>query len=381
MILKTAQFKKLANKILFAAEVDKNAANLELVTKDNFLYLNVTNKEYYVSIRYQLDEAEEFRATVDAALFLNLISGINTDTFELAAKNNNIIVKVGKSNYKLAMIYENDQLLTLPKIIITNKTVEMSISNEILQSILNVNGREIAKIKNKKINNVNPLQLVYYLDQDGAFTFTTGSCLNKFKLDQPIQIILTDRIVKLFKLFDEDPYFSCGHDIVYNDSVQTKISFETSDIYIAAIVNHDDKAITGIQGPYRATKQFIETTYDNHIVVAADILNAAITRIMQFTKNSISNADMTLLPAEVHLNNDEITIIDPQENTEVLVAENASYTNGEYIMKVNLPDLKSVLDSCKSEHITINCGNHRSVIIHRGNISNVIPELHPKASI
>jgi hypothetical protein len=47
-------------------------------------------------------------------------------------------------------------------------------------------------------------------------------------------------------------------------------------------------------------------------------------------------------------------------------------------MGVNLIDLKAVLDSCKNEHITMNCGNHKSIIICRANISNVIAETKAK---
>ena len=50
MIIKTKDFKEVATKILLAADLDTNAANLELVTRNSNLYLNVTNKEYYVAV-------------------------------------------------------------------------------------------------------------------------------------------------------------------------------------------------------------------------------------------------------------------------------------------------------------------------------------------
>ena len=136
MILNTKLFQESANKILIAAELDKTAANLEIVTKDNILYLNVTNKEYYVSVKYNIETSEDFRAVVDASLFLNLIYGISSETFEIIIKDNYILVKAGKSNYKLAMIYENDEIMTLPVLRLLNKTVEMTVDKDILHSIL-----------------------------------------------------------------------------------------------------------------------------------------------------------------------------------------------------------------------------------------------------
>ena len=103
MIIQTKTFQEAANKILLAVSTDKtNAANVELEAKDNVLYLRTTNKEFYVEIKFDLESAETFRAVVDANLFLNLISSITTDTFEITINENvtinTLLVKAGKSN-------------------------------------------------------------------------------------------------------------------------------------------------------------------------------------------------------------------------------------------------------------------------------------------
>ena len=98
MILKTKAFQEAANKILLAVGIDRAAGNLELAAKDNALFLRVTNREYYVAVKFDLEEPQNFRAVVDATLFLNLISGINTETFELTISSSNVIVKAGKSS-------------------------------------------------------------------------------------------------------------------------------------------------------------------------------------------------------------------------------------------------------------------------------------------
>ena len=373
MEIKVKEFKEVANKILLAADLDKTAANLEIYAKGTSLYLNVTNRaEYYVSVKFNLEQEADFRAVVDAALFLNLISGITTDTFDLSVDQTVVKVKAGKSNYKLAMIYDNDKLMDLPVIAIGNKTVEMSISNDILKSILNVNSKELLKVKNL---DVSELQRLYYIDENGCFTFTTGACLNSFTLEKPVKMLLTDEIVKLFKLFDEDVLFSLGYDQLPNSIVQTKATFETANVYVAAILPKDDSLLSTVQGPCMATKTYINTTYPNHLVLSVNALNAAISRLMLFTKNSIEHTNMLRVPATVVLTSGEMSITDRLGNTEVVVVENESYVEEGYTMVVNLADLKLVLDSCKDEHITLNCGNHKSIIIARGNINNLIPEV------
>ena len=132
MILKTKNFQEIVNNILVAVSIDKAAANLELAAKETALYLSVTNREWYCACKFDLENPTEFHAVVDASLFLNLISGITTETFEIQAKDTHIVVKAGKSTYKLAMIFENEHLMKLPVISLSNKTVEMTISKDIL---------------------------------------------------------------------------------------------------------------------------------------------------------------------------------------------------------------------------------------------------------
>lgn len=378
MILKTKTFQEAANKILVAVGLDRSAANLELAAKDNALYLRVTNREYYVAVKFDLQEPTDFRAVVDANLFLNLISGINTEEFELSIKDTHVAVKAGKSNYKLAMIYENDELMKLPIIKLDKDqvTVDMPIAQDILLSILNVNGKEIQKAKRL---DVNELQRYYYIDETGCFTFTTGACVNSFTLEKPIKLLLTDRVVKLFKLFNTDVWMSYGHIANSDNSIQPIVTFQTEDIYVASRLLNDDACINKIKAPCDAMKNLIKEPYDHNFVLSSTEVSAAISRLLMFHKNSNAKADFSFVPALIVFNETELTISDLSgDNKEVITIDGGSFTPGGYSMGVNLIDLKAVLDSCKNEHITVNCGNKKSIIINRGPISNVIAETRTK---
>ena len=88
---------------------------LELVTDKNILNLNVTNRSYFATVKFTLEKAEKFKAPVNAKTFLSLISKITTDTIDLSVKGNTLKIKAN-GEYTLPMIYNNEEMLSLPKI-------------------------------------------------------------------------------------------------------------------------------------------------------------------------------------------------------------------------------------------------------------------------
>jgi len=375
MILNLKDFQNVAKVILPAVDnKDAKAANLELVAKDNVLSLNVTNLEYYVSVKFALTSSESFRAVVKAQQFLDLIASLSVDEIELTIEATAVKITAGKSNYKLAMIYENGDLMDLPVISVDNKTVEMSISNDILQSILTVNSKELLKAKTLDKDKLNELQKSYYVTEEGCFTFVTGSCLNAFTLEKPIKMLLNDRVVKLFKLFSTDVNFSFGYDALPNGVVQTKVVFEAENIYLAAIIVNNDILLNQILGPYNATKNYLNENYANKLVVSVNGLNSAITRIMSFGKDDGAGTSK-MFAAVFTIDNNDLIITDNLGNNEAVKIENNTIADAKYKMTLNLNDIKLLLDACSSDFITLNFGNHKSVVFNRTNISNLVPEL------
>lgn len=374
MEIKTKEFQEAASTILYAAELDKNAVpNLELCAKNHHLYMNVSNQEYYVSVKFELEADENFRAVVDAPTFLNLISGLTTETFKLKVLGNVVGVESGRSNYKLPMIYKNEELLVIDPITLANPTVEMNISNDILKSILNINSKEILKGKSLDISE---LKKMYYLNEHGCFTHSSGACLNSFELEKPVSLLLHDKIVRLFKLFKEDVSFKYGYDQDAVGGLCAKIVMRASNIYIAAKVTKDEEQLRKVESPYAATISYVKEHYPNQAVVSTNALLAAISRLSTFTKNVIEKADKKAIFATMTVSADEITLIDRLENTEVIQTENTSYSDaGDYSFVVNLVDLKLALDNYKNEHVTINCGNHKAILINHETSHHLLPDI------
>ena len=225
MIIKLDELKPICSKILFALDPSNTTELsdvLQIKAEGTFLSLTVTNGEYFVEVKLPGTDIASFNATVNADSFLKLIPLFTKEEINLYIKDQALRIECD-GKYKLPLIYKNENMLELPKIEISNVTSNFEIETTILKSILNYNSREF-----NKGTAVRPVQSLYYIDEKGALTFTTGACVNNFALPAPIRILLNQKLVRLFKLFEEDKVnFSLGTDKVGEGFEQTKVKFET----------------------------------------------------------------------------------------------------------------------------------------------------------
>ena len=371
MILRIEEMQNACSKIL--AAVDSNnlsilTETLQLKTEGRNLFISVTNREYFARVKIAIDADVAFHATVNANLFLKLISQITTDTIELTIVENTLVLK-GNGTYKLPLIFDGDALLELPEINIDNATVNFTINSETLLSILQYNSKEITKGSISK-----PIQKLYYMDETGAVTFTTGACVNTFTLEQPVKVLLNDRLVKLFKLFKgEKVNFTLGYDAISDDIIQTKVKFETSDVCLTAILSCDDSMLR--QFPVNAVRGRANGEYPYSINMNREQLIQTINRLMLFT--TTSNGKEIVKPnSTFEFKKDSVVIYDvKKENKEEIYYTNTSCNIDDvYTAIFDLNDLRATLETCSEQYVTFNFGDSQAAVLVRGNIKNVIPE-------
>ena len=371
MIIKKEKFQEICSTILAAtdsAEISTLTETLELKVENKVLYLNVTNGEYYASVKFDLESDEQFHAAVNANLFLKLIAAVTTEDIELQAMNNYVLVKAN-GTYKIPMIFDGDKLLSLPKIEINNRTVSMKVSGNVLESILNYNSKELLRGTVSR-----PVQKMFYVDETGCITFTTGACVNNFTLEKPVKVLFNNRLVKLFKLFKNDMVdFSLGYDSISEELVQTKVEFKTNKITLTAVTGCNDELLNSV--PVNAIRGRAAATYDNNVVLNKEELLASINRLLLFSAGygSVKNLKAYSL---FECKDDTMTIYDSnKENKEVIKFKNDTKIDAEYSMTLDLSDLKLILDTITEEYVTLSFGNHQAVVVKRTNISNVVPEV------
>lgn len=370
MIISTKQLKDTCSKVLTAVESNSLSTiteTLELLAKNGYLNINITNKEYYVRIKLPMEEQAEFHATVNAVLFLKLIFQTTKETVELNIKDNTLEV-IGNGNYTLPLIYENDKLLELPEININNVTNQFTMSTGILKSILVYNSKELTMGVATR-----PVQKLYYIDSKGCLTFTTGACVNSFTLPEDIKILVNNRIVKLFSLFDTDEVnFTLGQDSLSDGSVQTKICISNDCISLTAILSNDESLLSSV--PVEAIRGRSNDDYPYSISISKNELLQTLNRMLLFFTSSSSN----ICYSKFVFGKEQVVIKDTDRNNEEIIKYSNTVLDelddSTYECLLDLNDIKNVISNFNDSFININFGNEQAIVVCSGSIRNVVPE-------
>lgn len=371
MILRAEELKDICSKILPAVDSDGTLTTetLQVKAENRVFSVSVTNKEYFVTVHIAMDEDETFNATVNASLFLKLVSQITTDTITLTTKDNTLVVK-GNGQYKLPMIFENDSLLELTPIEINNKTVEMDVDGDVLLSILQRNGKNMAKMANQIVR---PAQKYFYLDEQGAVTSSEYGCVNDFALEKPIKVLLSQKVVKLFKLFKEGlVHLTLGHDAYSDDIIQTKIRFENQNVTLTAILSCDDYLVNSF--PAKEIRACANTPHDYSTVFQKEELLQAINRFMLFVDKNSNREDKSCAVLTFDADSVVLDGINNDFKETVLYTGMLNNIDKKYIAKLDLTDLKNCLESSDGAYVTLNFGDNASFVLTSGNIKYVILE-------
>ena len=365
MVIDTQLLQEKCKKILGALGA-KNGIDddtLELKAVGNVLYMNVTDKTYFVSVQMPLAEPEEFAAVVNATKFLNFISITTTKTITMKTTSNYLQIK-GNGNYKLPLIYNGDKLVELPRIEIDNVTSEFNIKNYILQSILKYND---------KILYTSGCRLpIFYVDNKGAITLSRSACINSFELAQPVSLILSEKLVKLFKLFkSEEVSFKMGFDERPDGLTQQKVLFTDGSVVLTAILTTDTQVLNNF--PVKGIRDRAERLAPYSAVIDKELLADAIDRLSIFS-NIESAVYMKFDKDGVFVSPEKLEgASDPVGEKVDFVNECLLLEDTEYFAKFNVEDLSLILKNWEDKYVTLSFGD-KALSISKDNIKNMLPE-------
>ena len=368
MIIKTKDLQEVCKKALSAIDTSISATITEVVelqSQGDSLTISITNNEYYVSSIIKTTSVENILATVNAKIFLGLVSKITTENIELSIEDNTLIVK-GNGTYKLPFIFENDDLVRVNPIDIQEVTCEFDLNSSVLKSILKYNSKEFLKSGLRKSTTK-----LYYIDNEGAVTYTSGACVNRFALPKDVRFVVVEKFVKLFSLFDsESVKFKFGYNQANNSSVQAIFELSNATTKLVAIIGDNDFLMKSV--PTKAIRARANEVYPFNVVLDKAQLLEALDRISLF-----SQADVYVSYSHLVFDENGLTIYDTKKtNNEKIdyVSTSSDFDGASYSLLVDSNDLKITLETCTSQYVTMNFGNGRAVSVVYDSVVNVIPE-------
>lgn len=370
MIIQTKDLQEACKSILGAVDTDsalKNVAfgydTLELQAEGKTLNMNVTNGEYYVNVSMPLDSEENLRAVIDAKLFLTLISKTTTKTVELTTTENALVVN-GNGNYKFPLKFDVDKMIILPKILINNPTANFVVSSEILTSILDNNSREV------NLTATMQAQKFYYLDQEGCLTFTGSSaCVNSFALPTTTKLLLTQKLVKLFKLFkDGDVNVTLGFEEV-NGVAQARVSFEQDNVVITSILNNDQSLVESV--PVNAIRGRANKSFDYNVSFDKKTFLESLDRLLIFDTTNSLNKGVGIF----EFGETSVKIFDVKKNNSEEIGYASGMCTSTYVANLDLEAIKTILLSTEAQVFNMSFGDGQAIVITFGTIRNVVGQI------
>ena len=219
-----------------------------------------------------------------------------------------------------------------------------------------------------------PVQKLFYIDEKGCITFTTGACVNSFTLPEPMKILINQRLVKLFKLFKNGKVkFTLGYDSISDDIIQTKVAFQSEDISITAVISCDDTLLNSV--PVNAIRGRANNDYPYSVNFNKNAIIQTINRLMLFN-GAGANKEVLKPYSKFEFHKDKVVIYDVHKDN----CESVSYVNttldieAPYEASVDLNDMKATLENCVEDYLTLHFGDSTAMVVSRGHVKNVIPE-------
>ncbi len=375
MKISTEIIKSVCSDILAAVDssvLDEVAGLVQLEAHDKTLTFSVTNHNYYVSTKLDLPEpTEDFFATINAILFLKLISKSTTDFVDISISDKSVVV-TSNGTYTFPLVYKNMEILRLPVISIQNVTSEFNVPSSVFLSIFKYNSKEFTKVDSTTAKK-KEIYRTHYMDDKGAITMSGGACVNNFTLEQPVKLFITDKVVKLFKLLPPDApvKFTLGHNPTPAGTVQTVCSFCTDKVIITSVFPDASRLLATLQ--VEAIRTMSGTEFPYFVTLNKGLVSQSLERLLLF----VDNLEVVCTGKFVFYKN-KLVIFDSQGvNTEEIPYENVVESiddENPVVYNFNLLELKLTIDNCE-EFININFGGAKHINILTNNVVNIVPAL------
>ena len=184
-------------------------------------------------------------------------------------------------------------------------------------------------------------------------------------------VVLSYKLFKLFKAGDVN--FKIGYDQLSDTVTQTKVAFETENVSITSIISCDDGLLSSV--PADAIRGRASKVYPYAITLNKDDMMQLINRLSLFATGELAKSRPY---GKFEFNEDSVTVydLDMRNNEQVFYETGELELNYPVSLYLDLADFKATIEGFSEDStISLSFGDGEAVVVTRGNIRNVIPEV------
>lgn len=369
MLVSTKRLKKVVTRLLSSVDLQDlspTAGLIELEAQGDQLILSMAAPEYQLRVSVEGAAAGPLHAVVRAESFLKLVTKISAPQIELSSTEGFLLMKAGGS-YKLPVVDIGEQgtLLTWNP---PANLQTMVLSKDVIHLLLKYNYREMQTDKM-----VRPVQRLCYLDQQGAVTFNSGACVSTFDLTSPVKTLLTLKAVRLLKIFEEDDFLVFGvyHVDLSDGRMQAKMVAENSQASLQVLLPSDPSFMESF--PVEAIRGRAFDSYPGTVNISRKGISECLGRLLLLS-NLQGNSSVREL-GRITFQAECLVLEDVGKAGRETIPYIGTPFSEEYQCFINMAALKSLLDSCAEDSISLSFGNKEALVLSRGMVRNVIPEV------
>lgn len=304
----------------------------------------------------------EFKeVTVSAETFINMLLAMTSEEIDVFIEEENgeqnVVVK-GDGTFVFATV----EGITVPNIHMKREDDERELTIEQIQNILTFNKSVVDSEYALDIK-----QKQYYFTKDNCFTFSSGACSTPLDFEEDFDLILSNDVVSLFKIFNDNAekvFITIGVD----DEDQKTIIANCDDISFLTHVAISDSINDII--PINAIRERLEKEYDTYFDISVKSFLSTLNRI------KLINKEQGLPVVLVKVNSDSVEVSDVKETSAKEIVPCTGSFKEVYSMKLELNQLYTIINSYSTDTVRIAYGDNTAILITDTDktIRNIMPE-------
>lgn len=348
MTIHTAKFQEMVARAAKGASENKLlpiTSMMLIELKDHVLTLETTDTANYLKIISDKIEGDDFYVVVPVDLFSKLIAKMTSDTITLSLKESSLDVK-GNGSYSISVSVDEDGPIRFPEYKFEKNGAGQVLHLTSVKNIIDINKAAVSKTIET------PCLCGYYIGEKVITTDSEVICMNDMKLFDE-DYLFSPEMMELLSLAKEEKitcYYSNGYFL-----------FETPDMVLYG-AEHDGKDLY----PVEDVLGYQDVEFDSMCKLPKLLLQNVIDRLSLFIESYDKNG------AYFTFTKEGVKISSKRSSSVETINYAASDNFKPFVCCVDIPMLKSQIDSNPGDTLEVYYGNEAAMKLVSGKVTQIL---------